>query len=692
MPGAMTERLAEGFPPRGAQDWVAEVERRGAHAEGLRATTEDGLVLEPVYFGPAAGPVSREWPGLAPFARGDRAAGALPYGWGIRQPLTDPDLDRSNRAALSDLERGVTEVLLTFDAPTRRGEDPDRAPDAGRGGLPLASVDDLDLVLAGVLDDLAPVALDAGPGGLPAAALLVALWKRRGRDLSTIRGSLGVAPLSGWASTGALPGGPDRALADLAVLHGWAAAEAPSVQVARADELPFHEAGASDALGLGLALAELTAGLRAAHGEGVDLAAALRQTELQLALGPEVFGGVAKLRAARLLVSRLAELLGIEDDAARPALVARQGRRGLTSTDPWVNLLRGTAATFAAAVGGARSFVLEPFDVEAGLPEELGRRMARNTQLILQEESHLFRVVDPAGGSGYVEARTDALAEAAWRELQAVEAEGGLTEALRSGWVRTRLAEQRATRQAAVDRGRRPLTGTTHFPLAEEPPLERAPCPPPSQVAEAAGARLALTRARGARIALPDAGSGRVRAAVEAAAAGATLGAIAATLGPSEALEPLPAVRLSEPFEALRRAVRAASPPPVHLANIGPLARHTARATFVQNLVGVAGFTVRHGPPTTDPAEAAAAFTENGAHVAVICGSQDDYPEHAAAFARALKAAGARAIRIAGRTGELAEALAAAGVDGHYALGDDIRAHLSQLLADHGLDPEGAPR
>lgn len=679
---ASSSGLAEGFPARDEGDWreTAEASTRGGLGR-LRTRTEEGLELEPIYFeDPEA--LEDERPGVWPFTRGD--VPALPFGWGIRQAFVDADLDRTNGEILRDLERGVTEVLLVLDAATARGRDPDQAPEsAGVGGLPLASVDDLDLVLAGVMEDLAPIALDGGVAGIAQAVLLIGLWQRRARDPKSIRGSLGVSPLSAAARFGEFPGGAEQALQDLAHLARWCSAEYPKVHVARADEGPFHEGGASDAEGLGLVLSEVLAILRAFEAAGHDLSVGLGQVELSLRLGSDVFAGVTKLRAMRLLVSRLAEILDLERQA-RPFLTARQGLRGLTRDDPWVNLLRSTASTFAAAVGGARSLTLEPFDFAWGLPDPLGRRMARNTQLILQEESHLAQVADPAGGSWYVEQRTEALAAEAWSVFTAIEGQGGLAAALLSGSVSERLAVTRSQREAQVATRKQSFTGVSEFPEPTEKPLSRRA--PPEAVANKARDRLELCRARSGAISL---GEDRVRSALEAARSGATLGALHAALYadlPTATLSALPSSRSAEVFEALRD--RAGTHAPAgYLANVGPVARHTARAGFVANLLGVAGFRVVHGPATTDPAQSARGFRESGARFAFVCGADADYATSAEPFVRALRDAGASAVYLAGKPRELEASLEAAGLTGHVAAGSDVLVILDALFDASGVKP-----
>lgn len=682
--GPMESKLAGEFAPRSEAEWrvAAEKAARGKPLDKLRTRTEDGFDLEPLYLEDVRG-LADERPGLAPFTRGETASGDRAFGWGIRQAFADADLDRSNSAILRDLERGVSQVLLAFDAPTQRGEDPDGQADAGVGGLPLASVDDLDLVLAGVLDDLAPIVLESTVAPLAQAALLIGLWRRRGRDLAQMQGSLGASPLSAWSKLGALPGGPEQALADVAALARWCAEHAPLVTVARADEGPSHEAGASDAEGLALVTAEAVAYLRAFEIAGHDPTAGAAQIELDLRIGADVFAGIAKLRAVRLLWSRVAEIIGLPS-SARPTVVARLGRRGLTAKDPWVNILRGTAATFAAAVGGARAFSLEPFDSAVGEADELGRRMARNTQLILQEESHLGRVLDPAGGSWYLEHRSEALAAAAFTALQRIEAEGGLVQSLRSGAAQARVDAEAKARRRRVRTRRHPLTGVTEFPDVNEAPLTRAQ-PDSTEVARAAEARLELCRARGRPEPISEA---RASAAIDAARDGATLGGLQAALHPdgeAEAIQVFAPARLAEPFEVLRTTVEASAPGTVFLANIGPVARHTARATFVQNLVAVGGFPVHHGPPSEAAATTVAAWREAGkAPVTIVCGADQDYQAHAEDFVRALTAAGTK-VWLAGRPGDLEAPLQAAGLEGHIALGQDVLTTLETFCAVFGL-------
>ena len=685
----MTVKLAGAFPAKDHSDWqtLVEASERTPSVTQLGGTTDNGDRIEALYTH-SPPHLQDERPGLAPFTRGDTN---IPTPWKIRQRISDSDLDTANRILLRELQKGTQELTLRLDAATRAGMDPD-GPEAehiaGQDGLPIASVDDLDLLLAGVQDDRVPIILEGGVATLPQAALLIGLWKRRYRDGKHIHGSLGAAPLSAWAETGALPGGPDEALRDVARLAQWCAEELPLVRVARANEHPFHNAGASDAEGLGLMLAESLATLRAFARSGHNLVVGCGQLELSVALSSDIFEGITKLRAVRKVWTRILEVLNLPLDGPRPTLVAGLGRRAYTQFDPWVNILRGTAATFAAAVGSASAITLEPFDCLWGPSDELSRRLARNTHIILQQEAHLSQVIDPAGGSWYLEHRTEQLAASIWKVLQDIETEGGLANALQKGVVHKRLETQRNARQTAVAERSQPITGVSSFPNPSETMSIRALSASPEEVQAAARSRLNLSRTR-TNNREPPTEESRVTDAITWALEGKSLGQIQTSwvsyLPPAVYIDPLPSLRLAEPLENLRNIVRRNTPPAIYLATIGPIARHTARATFAQNLVGVGGFQVTSSPITTDPEVVAKAFRTSGARVAIICGAQDDYTEYAASFIRALRDEGAHKIYLAGHPAALDADLKAASLDGHFALGLNVELFLKTLLEDHGL-------
>ncbi|MFG2747452.1 methylmalonyl-CoA mutase family protein [Streptomyces xanthophaeus] len=596
------QRLVEGVLRKSGKEVSGE-----AAEDALSTTLEDGLTTRPLYTAPETA-ADTGFPGFAPFVRGGRAEGNAAEGWDVRQRHLGSDPVRVNEAVLTDLENGVTSLWLTL----------------GRDGIPF---DGLARALEGVYLDLAPVSLEAGAEYADAARALLALYAEREVAPEAARGCLGADPLGHEARTGEPLG-----LDDAVELARTAAAGYPGIRALAVDALPYHEAGGSAAEELGLSLATGVAYLRALTGAGIGTEAALGQLEFRYAATADQFLTIAKLRAARRLWARVAEACGAPEAGAQRQHAVTSPVM-MTRRDPWVNMLRTTVACMAAGVGGADSVTVLPFDHELGLPDAFARRIARNTSTILLEESHLARVIDPAGGSYYVERLTDELAHAAWEFFQTVEKAGGLATALRSGLVAERLAATWAERSKKLAKRREPITGVSEFPLLAEKPVVREPAP-----------------------------------------AGPVGG--------------LPRVRRDEAYEALRARSDAhltatGARPRIFLAALGPAAAHTARATFASNLFQAGGIEAVHDPVSVDPSTAAAAYAASGADgMAVLCSSDALYEEQAAAVSEALRAAGATTVFLAGRPGTAAPA-----ADEYVFAGCDAVAVLSSVL-----DRMGVPR
>jgi methylmalonyl-CoA mutase len=658
--------LASEFPPRDAADWarVAEAALKGRPLAKLTRRTYDDLPVAPLYTAADALP-DPGLPGQAPFTRGASAAAPHPGGWAIRQRYTYPTPARLQAALLQDLEGGVNQATVVLDDEARRGGAP------GAGGLALGGLADLQEALRDVREDLAPVRLEAGGAFMGASALMMALWQARGRDPATHVGSLGADPLGALAAEGRLATPVAEALAQLGRLGAYAHEAWPRVRVAHVDAPLYADAGATPAQELGAALATGLAYLRALAQAGLPFALAASKVEVTVSLGARLFDEVAKLRAARRLWARLTEALGVPAEARGLALHGRSARRALTRRDPWVNLLRGTAASFAGAVGGAETVEVAAFDEALGLPTDLGRRMARNTQVILQEESGVGRVRDPAGGAWFVEHHTEALAQAAWAELQAIEGAGGMAEALTSGFLAARIDEAWARRSGDLATRKLPVTGVSEFPHLAEAPV--APEAPPAPAAARPGASTPVP-------------AGELAGAVAAARAGASLGALSAAFAGSAFTQaPLPLRRDAAAFEALRDASDAAllrdgRRPRILLVNIGPIAQHTARATWAKNFFEAGGVEALTNDGLASPEAAAAAVKESGAALAVLCSSDALYATEVARFAPAVKAAGVRALYLAGQPGERRAADLEAGVDGFVHVGCDAVGILQSVL------------
>ncbi|MFE3578036.1 methylmalonyl-CoA mutase family protein [Streptomyces vinaceus] len=596
------QRLVEGVLRKSGKDVSGE-----AAEDALSTKLEDGLTTRPLYTAPETA-VETGFPGFAPFIRGGSPAGGAAGGWDVLQRYVGNDPARVNEAVLTDLENGVTSLWLSV------GD--------SCGALP---VDALPRALDGVYLDLAPVSLDAGAEYADAARALLRLYAERQVAPAAARASLGADPLGHEARTGEV-----LELAGAVGLAREAAAHWPGIRALTVDALPYHEAGGSAAEELGLSLATGVAYLRALTEDGAPTGEALGQLEFRYAATADQFLTIAKFRAARRLWARIAEACGAPEAGAQRQHAVTSPVM-MTRRDPWVNMLRTTVACMAAGVGGADSVTVLPFDHELGLPDAFARRIARNTSTILLEESHLARVIDPAGGSYYVERLTDELAHAAWEFFRTIEKAGGLAAALRSGLVAERLAATWAERSKRLAKRREPITGVSEFPLLSEKPLDREPAP-----------------------------------------AGPTGG--------------LPRVRRDEAYEALRARSDAhlaatGRRPRIFLAALGPAAAHTARATFAANLFQAGGIEPVHDPVSVDPATAAGAYAASGADgMAVLCSSDALYEEQAGAVASALRAAGATTVFLAGKPGT-----AAGAVDEYVFAGCDAVAVLSSVLDRMGV-------
>src|SRR6201996_416531 len=629
------EALAEAaeFPRASREDWqrlgadvLAKSGRTGLpgpEAEAALVTeVEDGLRVQPLYTAEDAAPAPGR-PGFAPFVRGGRVAGPVIDGWDIRQQHAHPDPHRSNEAVLADLENGVTSLWLTV----------------GGSGLPVSALPD---VLDGVYLNLAGAVLDAGAEFAEAAAQLFTLWTDGPGAVPApeASGNLGADPLGLLARTGQ-DAETGSQLAAAGQLAARCQREFPGVRALTVDALPYHDAGASAEQELGLALSTAVAYLRQLTESGLTASQAAGQLEFRYAAGADQFLTIAKLRAARRLWSRVAAACGVDGASAGQRQHAVTSSVMMTERDPWVNMLRTTVAALSAAVGGADAITVLPFDSALGLPDNFARRIARNTQAILHDESSLARVIDPAGGSWYAEQLTDQLARGAWDFFQQLERAGGQQAALSAGLVAERIAQNWAQRTVDLAHRRGPATGVSEFPTRAERPVAREPAP-----------------------ARPGGG--------------------------------LPRVRRAAAFEALRtrsdqQLAATGARPRILLATLGSRAVHTARSAFAANLFQAGGIETplseaAGGSKTAKPdLEALAeAFRASAARAACICSSDALYAEYGEAAAGALKAGGGRYVVLAGRPGDRREAWQSAGVDGFVYLGCDAVAALAAAFDEGG--------
>ena len=431
--------LSAEFAAADEAKWLALAEKAldGAPMSRLTTKTEHGVPVKPLYRSPDWAPDASGMPGMAPFIRGGRATNDPYLPWDIRQVVAHPDPALAADQVLEALERGVSSIELRVDA-------------AGDHGVVARSAVDIQKVLNEVKLDLAPVALEATGAsttqGVELAALLAAAIGAR--TAATAQVAFNVDPIGALARTGALPGSVEEEIAQAASFARDVAAEFPKATYLRADSRPVHEAGGTEVQELAYLVGAGAEYVRALMTAGLSADQACSAILFTVSVGADYQVEMSKLRAARRMWGRVAEAFGAS--GAGMKLQAVTSRRMLTRRDPWVNILRNTAACFAAGVGGADIVTVRAFTDAMGLPGKLARRLARNTQVIAQEECSLGKVVDAPGGAWAMEKLGEDLAIAAWALFQQVEREGGLAKALVSGGFQTGVAEARGARIKAA--------------------------------------------------------------------------------------------------------------------------------------------------------------------------------------------------------------------------------------------------
>jgi len=675
------------FSPVTKADWIAKVEAdlKGASFDSLGSETAGGIRVEPVYTAEdIAGEGPTGFPGVFPFIRGATPLG----GWKIRQEYDDPRPTVCRAMIRRDLGRGVEALWLRL---------------GPRHGCRVLTVDDIDALLDSVDLRTTSVCLEAGSDALVLAAGLVAVAERRKVGADRLEGCFGLDPIGLLAVKGRLEGGMHARLAELKDLGTWCSEHAPSMRAVCVSSEAFHDGGASTVQELAASIAIGVEYLRHLTDAGLSVDAAARQILFTYSISSDFFAQIAKLRAARWLWANIVVAAGGERRAGSMEIHARTSRFTKTQRDPWVNMLRATAECTAAVFGGAQSVATLPFDVMLGPPDELAQRVARNTQVVLREESHLDAVADPAGGSWFVEKLTFDLGRAAWEEFQRIEAGGGIVRALGSGRVVDSVGEVAAKARARIATRKTPIVGVSEFPNLQEDAVERERISVEEikRLFKESLDSLDLGEHRGKLIAIARTvrADGRkpgdlTDVCIGATLSGADLYSIATVLHRGEPdfhLEPVSQWRQSEAWERLRdrtdrHAVEAGARPTAFLANLGPIPAHKVRSNWTSNLLAAAGVEAITNDGFDDADAVGAAFGESSAGMAVVCGSDQDYERLLAPVVASLKVSGCPLLLVAGRPGEREPALREAGVSDFVFVGADVLQVMRRVLEALGVE------
>ena len=656
------ERLLSEFPEHTYDQWHAAAEAllKGAPFEKrLVSQTYEDITVQPIYRREDIANLEhrKDFPGSGSLVRGSHADGFLTAGWEVSQELKAPTPNELNTIIHEGLNGGQSELNIVVGC----GQ-----PVCCHGGVQINTAADVKTALSGVAIDAVATYWQCGPASVPVAALVIAAAEQLGVSADKLRGGFENDPLGQLVSHGELRQSLNLRFDHMAALTAYAAKNTPQLRTIAVKGDVYHNAGATATQELAYVISTLVCYIEEMKARGLSAEAVLAHTRISLAVGSDYFMEIAKIRAARWLWSKVAAAYGVEN--APVHIHANTSKWNKTTYDAHTNMLRVTSEAFAAVVGGVDSLHIGPYDEISGHTDEFSRRIARNLHTILREECGLDRVIDPAGGSTYIEWLTDKLAAKSWEIFQDIEKQGGMIAALESSSVQQSVDAVCKAKFKSIRIRKDKIVGANMYPdlkgrklevLSPEctagQPFPGAPTPQAVDITASADATM-------------------VEQAIVAAKNGASKISIAVAIGlPNNEGAPtvtaLPAHRAAEEYEALRDAsaafaAKAGAAPSILQLNIGPSGRYRLRADWTAAFFEAAGFAIDGTRDFATIEEAVAALNSSPAGIAVITSDDATYQETVAPLAAAAKSAKPDVtLLVAGAPGEAEAAWRAAGVD-----------------------------
>lgn len=644
------------FTPPTYEEWkeACNALLKGAPFEKKMYTkTYEGITFSPMYTRIETEDIlpKDSLPGMGDFLRGARPNGYIKQPWGIAQGCDETLVKENNELLKYEVAKGSSIYHVRLDQATLQNQDAKDADKIGDGGCSITTLDDMYRLLDGLKLDEYPLYIYGGASALPMLSMVAAAMQSAGKSTKELRGFIGANPLGQITRYGKSYATLEQLYDEMTSSAKWALEHAPQVRTVMARSDVFSRGGANDVQEVSYTLAMAVAYIRAMMARGLTIKEAAGQIMFGFSMGVNFFMQIAKLRAVRPIWARIIEAFGGDEEDQRIHVHARPALFFETVYDPYVNMLRQTTEIFSGVVGGIESYENTPFDEPIRKGNAFSRRIARNMQVMLQEEFGMLQPIDPAGGSWAVETLTKQIREKIWTEFQAIEEKGGIEQALKEGYPQEQIAEVLAARFKNSEFRKDRIVGNNMYPNMTEERLD--PCEEDTVVLKAqriveiegylADIDEAFTAERLATLKQERS----VASAIEAVKAGATIAQIRQALtqeGTDEAITMIEPHRWSERYEALREVTEAYKEEhndnvKVFLANMGPIPQHKARADFSTSFLQVGAFDVElnNGFKTTD--EAAAAAKESGADVAVICSTDATYPEIVPDLAPKLRAA-----------------------------------------------------
>ncbi|MEF2094545.1 methylmalonyl-CoA mutase family protein [Bacillus sp. CFBP9009] len=673
---------------------LTEKSLKGASFEKRLITeTYEGILLQPMYRKEDAAnlPFLQSLPGMAPFTRGTKT---LINGWEINQEINVGIPTSFNKVARHDLSKGQTSLNIVLDTPTKRGINASEASsEVGKAGLSISGVTDIADALKDIDFGNVPIHVGAGANSLPILALIIAHLEQSGRQVEELHGCIGMDPVAELVAKGTLAYELEDCYTLMADITKWANENTPHLQTVLIHGNVYHDGGSSAVEELAFSLSTGVEYLQALTSQGIDINKAASSIRFSFSIGSGYFMEIAKLRAARTLWARIVETFGGNEEAQKMTMHARTSAWTKTVFDPYVNMLRATTEAFSAAVGGADSIHVSCFDEAIQKSTAFSRRIARNASIILKEEAHIARTIDPAGGSWYVEVLTNEVAKKAWGLFQETERKGGIFQSLIKEFPQNVVQQTASKRVRNIAHRKDIFVGTNMYVNLAEKEVDWIALNETLQINDHINQVVGRAHIAVGSLAVC---SNKTETAIQAAKQGASLGEIAKATGrKSEAAVCVKAIKPTRgalQFEELRQSIdemaeKTGNRPIVFLANLGPISDHKVRADFATGFFEVGGFEVIQNNGFGSINEAAEAIVASMADYVIICGKDEDYQQAAIPLAMSIKKTDAQiTVLLAGKPSEVDEVrFKEAGITEFVHVGSNCYDILSQLLQEKGV-------
>ncbi|WP_353204457.1 methylmalonyl-CoA mutase [Sphingomonas sp.] len=457
------------------EDWQAHAAKE-VKGRDLTWATPEGIDVKPLYTAADVEGIDPGLPGFAPFTRGVRASMYAGRPWTIRQYAGFSTAEASNAFYRRNLAAGQKGLSVAFDLATHRGYDSDHprvTGDVGKAGVAIDTIDDMKILFDGIPLDKMSVSMTMNGAVIPILAFFIVAGEEQGVSQDQLDGTIQNDILKEFMVRNTYIYPPEPSMRIIADIIAYTSAHMPKFNSISISGYHMQEAGATQLQELAFTIADGREYAKAAMASGLDLDAFAGRLSFFFAIGMNFFMEIAKLRAARKLWHRVMTDLGAQDERSKMLRTHCQTSGvSLTEQDPYNNVVRTTVEAMAAMLGGTQSLHTNALDEAIALPTDFSARIARNTQIVLQEETGMTKVVDPLGGSYYIESLTEELVDKAWEIIQRVEAEGGMAKAVAAGWPKAMIEEAAAGQAARVDKGEQVIVGVNKYKLAEQDPID----------------------------------------------------------------------------------------------------------------------------------------------------------------------------------------------------------------------------